>query len=75
MKMCKYLYIVSRLFAIFALRIINGRMERLVKHVQVLCFPNLIKNYIASMRKVVEAYKKTVREIRTVQDRFINSYR
>jgi len=29
MKMCKYLYIVSRLFAIFALRIINGRMERL----------------------------------------------
>ena len=29
MKMCKYLYIVSRLFAIYALRIINGRMERL----------------------------------------------
>lgn len=46
-----------------------------VKHVPVPCFPNLIKNYIASMREVVEAYKKTVREIRTVQDWFINSYR
>jgi AAA+ ATPase superfamily predicted ATPase len=29
-----------------------------VKHVPVPCFPNLIKNYIASMREVVEAYKK-----------------
>lgn len=27
--MCKYLDMISRLFAIFALRIINGRMERL----------------------------------------------
>lgn len=29
MKMYKYLYVISRLFAILALRIINGRMERL----------------------------------------------
>ena len=53
----------------------DGYLNMVDKTVPVPCFPNLIKNYIASMREVVEAYKKTVREIRTIQDWFINSYR